>query len=1200
MRKRRMHAGSLTPAATAVAPAKASARFSAPPLLQRQVDPSYSAPRPVEKNGQVNQSASYAVAGIIPEGSRETSAELKVIPPGASVTPPSGHRLLCFLYPEGTGVRFSPTIGQLFLSSSDVDRDYGSLKRRAEPMLAPYRSASVESAAASNSVREAVAPAVTTDSEAGEAPGAMDVAAEVRSDAADAGTRTKEEVSLAHRGEGEAEAAKTAEAANLDGAISAVRNRAAGMSAHRPAEVPIASAQAAAIETSTEQSRSAATATVANLDAAKEGTSEVRRDEFKRTLKAALEAATPEPKSESEAERVMETGARTASDTLRGALTTEQNTAVGPLQSVENAEVSPATQESPPETNLELEPVGPPPAPVPAAPVVPASLPPERLDYSSDRAPADSLMAENSVTQEQLEQGNDPAFGPALEVRTTAETNEAAAEARYRQSESNLQQRTEGAAHEALAQGLGGLHGARAMHIGQVAGQQLSTLGKEAVERQRITDHINAVKNKTKTDVDAILTEMETETTRLFEDGLKRAEKAYEAAFEEAKGGVGTWLTTWGSDWEEHIEESLATARRKYLEEVDTAIDEVANCVDQKLEAARQRVTDGRREVEAFVKGLDGSVKQFGEEALGAVRSDFDALSTEIDQRRDGLINKLTEQYKSSYDRMSAREEQLRAENKSLWQRVYDATVGVVEQIIAFKNLLLNVLAKAADAVGLIIADPIGFLGNLVEGVKLGVKGFVNNIGTYLKNGLFEWLFGTLAAAGLKLPAQFDLRGFLDLVLQVLGLTYANFRKRAVNIVGEEVVSQIEKVSEIFKILVTEGPAGLWNYIKEQVSGMIAALIDGIKSFLIEKVIIAGVTWVVGLLNPASAFFKACKAIYDIVMFFIERGRQILALVNAVIDSITAIAKGSLSGAAQFVENALAKGIPVAIGFLASLLGLGGLSDKIKELIEKIQAPINKAIDWIIHKAVALVKKAGQLLGFGEKESKNGDEDSQSSAVKAEAAQSVLEKKGTYDSFESMGALFSDIYSELKPEGLDFIGLIPDRDGGYFIGVSASAVDRIAKVKALEEKLYRLPKLVYAFVQINGVLNEITYWNRGKEVHAEDELIRDFPNIIKRHESRFGTPIRTVSLTIRYSPCLDRCSVNLIRLKDSADIPGSAQWNIYYVQLYGHVDSKSARVREEFDKTSEEAVQMLQDADFGVTIFDDKTSFAKARQGQPQ
>ena len=35
--------------------------------------------------------------------------------------------------------------------------------------------------------------------------------------------------------------------------------------------------------------------------------------------------------------------------------------------------------------------------------------------------------------------------------------------------------------------------------------------------------------------------------------------------------------------------------------------------------------------------------------------------------------------------------------------------------------MLLNVLSKAASVIGDIISDPIGFLGNLVDGVKSGV-----------------------------------------------------------------------------------------------------------------------------------------------------------------------------------------------------------------------------------------------------------------------------------------------------------------------------------------------------------------------------------------------------------------------------------------------------------------------------------------------
>src|SRR5260370_37922385 len=85
------------------------------------------------------------------------------------------------------------------------------------------------------------------------------------------------------------------------------------------------------------------------------------------------------------------------------------------------------------------EQAGPPPAPMPAAPAVPAPLPAERLDYSSDRAPTHQAMAENDVSKEQLEEGNQPPFGSTLSARSEAEKHKATAPARHRQSEAQGQ-----------------------------------------------------------------------------------------------------------------------------------------------------------------------------------------------------------------------------------------------------------------------------------------------------------------------------------------------------------------------------------------------------------------------------------------------------------------------------------------------------------------------------------------------------------------------------------------------------------------------------------------------------------------------------------------------------------------------------------------------------------------------------------------
>ncbi|NTU64346.1 MAG: DUF4157 domain-containing protein, partial [Chloroflexi bacterium] len=88
----------------------------------------------------------------------------------------------------------------------------------------------------------------------------------------------------------------------------------------------------------------------------------------------------------------------------------------------------------------------------------------------------------------------------------------------------------------------------------------------------------------------------------------------------------------------------------------------------------------------------------------------------------------------------------------------------------------MPILRRAAAVFRTIISDPIRFVGNLVRAGVQGFRQFSGNIRTHLVNGLVGWLTGALSGAGLTLPATWDLRGILSLVLQILGLTWQNIR----------------------------------------------------------------------------------------------------------------------------------------------------------------------------------------------------------------------------------------------------------------------------------------------------------------------------------------------------------------------------------------------------------------------------------------
>ena len=125
-------------------------------------------------------------------------------------------------------------------------------------------------------------------------------------------------------------------------------------------------------------------------------------------------------------------------------------------------------------------------------------------------------------------------------------------------------------------------------------------------------------------------------------------------------------------------------------------------------------------------------------------------------------------------------------------------------------------------------------------------------------------------------------------------------------------------------------------------------ILEQVKDFVVTRIITAGITWLIGLLNPAAAFIKACKLIYDVVMFFVNNAERIIKFVNTVIDSVADIVRGNVGAVVNKIEDVLSQMVPILIGFLASVIGLGGIGQKIREIVGKLQKPVNKAIDFVI------------------------------------------------------------------------------------------------------------------------------------------------------------------------------------------------------------------------------------------------------------
>lgn len=289
---------------------------------------------------------------------------------------------------------------------------------------------------------------------------------------------------------------------------------------------------------------------------------------------------------------------------------------------------------------------------------------------------------------------------------------------------------------------------------------------------------------------------------------------------------------------------------------------------------------------------------------------------------------------------------------------------GVLTLAGGLGRQVLNIFNQARSVLSTIIENPIGFIGNLVNSVKRGFQQFASNILTHLRGGLIGWLFGALAGAGLQLPERFDLRGIVSLVMQILGLTYQRLRGILVRLLGsEERVQRAEQAFDFLVTLVRDGIAAAWQRIVEFVGNLQEMVIGGIRDWVARTVVGQAIARLVTLFNPAGAVIQAIMAIYNTIVFFIERAQQISAVVESVFGSIASIAAGNIGAAANLVERTMARTIPVILGFLARFIGLGNVGEQIQNVIRRIQAPIERAMERV---ASWIAERVRGLLGRGE------------------------------------------------------------------------------------------------------------------------------------------------------------------------------------------------------------------------------------------
>jgi hypothetical protein len=867
-----------------------------------------------------------------------------------------------------------------------------------------------------------------------------------------------------------------------------VKSKQQTLSKHPPAQAEAKAAQGAAKPPQDDKEAQGKAANAEKMNAAKPG--DFDKAAFIKAVNDAI--AKQAPKNLDEADKFGDSGKAAA---VKG----EVQGKVGAGKEA-SAKAIETTTKAPPDTSAAkdkpvtpLRPDQPPPKPGTPDPnqAVPDKAPPAATDFSEGPKQVDQQMADAQVTEEQLAKSNEPEFTGALKDKKAGEAHAATAPGQVRAAEANTLSGAKAAAAQAGATAMTAMAADRTKAGKEVSAGKEGAKGDDESKRAQVTAKLQKVFDATKKDVEDILNGLDKKVDDKFSAGEKAARDAFTAEYtrkmdaykDERYSGAFGW-TKWVKDkfagLPDEVNVFYEQARKGYVDRMQGVISSVADVIGAELTRAKQRIAAGRAELQAEVKKLPTDLQAIGKQAAGEFEGKFDELTQSVNDKGTQLVDTLASKYTEA---LKAVDEEIAAEkekNKGLIAKAVNAVKGVIDTILKLKDMLLSVLATAATAVMAIIKDPIGFLGKLVSAVGAGLRAFMANIASHLQKGLVSWLLGAAAKAGLQLPAKFDLKSILLLIGSLLGLTWAAIRGRIVQRgVPEQAMGAVESSVPMAQKIQSEGIGGVWEQLKEKVGDLKQNLLGKISEYLLPTVLIAGITWLISLLNPASAFIKACKAIVDIVSFIIDRGAQILAFVNAVLQAVIAIAGGGAGGVPGLIETALATAIPVLIGFLAALLGIGGLADKVKKLFQSLSKPVMKAVDWIVDKIAAFGKKLWAKLRGKPKDKRapgEGAEDSRrSEKVRAGVEADLASRLSSEPEPERVRPTVAAIFRKWSPQGLNTLKVVeePNRPGQYQVMVAASALRPALRFKISE------PEVQFLIPEVDLTNRDAPTWASG-------------------------------------------------------------------------------------------------------------------------
>jgi hypothetical protein len=606
-----------------------------------------------------------------------------------------------------------------------------------------------------------------------------------------------------------------------------------------------------------------------------------------------------------------------------------------------------------------------------------APLQPEHTDVSQYTNEADARLKEEGVAQEQLDMVDSGDLAAANKEKKGMEQAAKAEPAAIKKFSQEQTEKVDKDLKQEEKQKRGAVTAKRKAELNGTSQKQKHAKSNLEKKRDEVAAKINGIYKTTQDKVKKKLANLETQSMKRFDEGNAKATKAFEDnvnreidAFKDDRySGFFGWARKakdWllGMDDLPEVKAIFDRNRAAFVAAIDKLVAEISADNKRVIQECKDDLARAKTEIKEYVDKLGPELKSIGKKTAGDVNGQLEQLDGFVRKQEEELQQKLADKQQAAIKAIDEKIEKMKDAMSGALAKLGKLLLFAAKKLFTWAlsqfgyslSEIEGIISKGAAVLKAIFTKPIVFVKNLMNAALLGFKNFAKNFLKHLKDALFEWLTGSLE--GITLPTTWDLKGIAGLALQMIGISYQNIRRHLVSALGEPVVVGLEKGFQLVKTLITEGPMAAWEQLKDMAAEMRDAFIEAVKDFIKTKIIEQAIIWLVSLFVPGAGLIKAVIGIYDTVVFFIQKAKQIATMIANFLGAIGEIAAGNIGAAADAMEKGLARGLSLVITFLAKLLRLDAITAKIRNAIQKIRDKVDSVLarvaKWIGDKAKKL------------------------------------------------------------------------------------------------------------------------------------------------------------------------------------------------------------------------------------------------------